>query len=90
MSNSLSTVVAATMAGVLGAAVAAPGLAKGHKHAGYAAPFPVGVVRPITGPQFIRVGPMAIGLRQRGAAGSMTVATDLAARAENGTIAQSW
>jgi hypothetical protein len=57
MSNSLSTVVVATMVGVLGAAVPAPGLAKSHKHAGYAAPLSVGVVRPTTGPQFIRVGP---------------------------------
>ena len=57
MTNSLLTVVAATLAGVAGLAVSAPGLAKSHKHAGYAAPLPVGVVRPTAAPQFIRVGP---------------------------------
>ena len=57
MTNSLLTVVAAAVAGLAGVAVSAPGLAKSHKHAGYADPLAVGVVRPTAAPQFIRVGP---------------------------------
>jgi hypothetical protein len=52
----------ATMAVMLafaatGVAQARGGLAKSHKHAGYAAPLPVIVVRPTTERQFITVGP---------------------------------
>ena len=77
MTNSLVT-IAAAVAGLVVVAVSAPGFAKsnkhaGEKHAGYAAPLPVIVVRPTTAPEFVTVDPMAIGLRQRGAAGSMTV-----------------
>ena len=57
MTNSLLTVIAATMAGVACVAVSSPGLAKSRKDAGYAARLPAGVVRATTAPQFIRVGP---------------------------------
>jgi hypothetical protein len=57
MNNSLLTVVAATIVGVAGVALPAPGLAKSHKRAGYATPFPADEVRSTAGPQFIRVGP---------------------------------
>jgi hypothetical protein len=61
MTNSLVT-IAAAVAGLVVVAVSAPGFAKsnkhaGEKHAGYAAPLPVIVVRPTTAPEFITVGP---------------------------------
>jgi hypothetical protein len=61
MTNSLVT-IAAAVAGLVVVAVSAPGFAKsnkhaGEKHAGYAAPLPVIVVRPTTAPEFAAVGP---------------------------------
>ena len=61
MTNSLVT-IAAAVAGLVVVAVSAPGFAKsnkhaGEKHTGYAAPFPVIVVRPTTAQEFVTVGP---------------------------------
>jgi hypothetical protein len=73
MTNPSLTIAVAAVAGITGVPVAGPGLAKSPKQVCYTAPLPVVVVRRSTVPQFITVGPMAIGLRQRGAAGSTTV-----------------
>ena len=57
MINSSVTVATAAIAGMVGVAASAPGLAKSPKHVRYTAARPLVVVYPSIAPQFIAVGP---------------------------------